>query len=233
MAKIPCTYFQQGKCRRGDKCFYKHENAAAPAKDPKRTNSPAPKKKASAKAAPCIAQRYACIAKGKGLPKATKTPPKEGASAPSAPEVPKAVTAAVEPAKEEEPAKNEAALSSVPAAVPVASSAAAFLEPVPKIAPPKAHPKGQEVSTAVPPSPKLASGSKSLVQWSLALKAMTNHQRRRSRCRSRLRPNNVSNVSQKPSKDSLSATSVDWCLKELARPTEPRSPSGAKLRSTS
>ena len=38
----------------------------------KRTNSPAPKKKASAKAAPCIAQRYACIAKGKGLPKATK-----------------------------------------------------------------------------------------------------------------------------------------------------------------
>ena len=38
----------------------------------KRTNSPAPKKKASAKAAPCITQRYACIAKGKGLPKATK-----------------------------------------------------------------------------------------------------------------------------------------------------------------
>ena len=72
MAKIPCTYFQQGKCRRGDKCFYKHEIAAAPTKDPKRTNSPAPKKKASAKAAPCITQRYACIAKGKGLPKATK-----------------------------------------------------------------------------------------------------------------------------------------------------------------
>ena len=72
MAKIPCTYFQQGKCRRGDKCFYKHEVAAAPTKDPKRTNSPAPKKKASAKAAPCITQRYACIAKGKGLPKATK-----------------------------------------------------------------------------------------------------------------------------------------------------------------
>ena len=72
MAKIPCTYFQQGKCRRGDKCFYKHEVAAAPTKDPKRTNSPAPKKKASAKAAPCITQRHACIAKGKGLPKATK-----------------------------------------------------------------------------------------------------------------------------------------------------------------
>ena len=30
MAKIPCTYFQQGKCRRGDKCFYKHEVATAP-----------------------------------------------------------------------------------------------------------------------------------------------------------------------------------------------------------
>ena len=72
MAKIPCTYFQQGKCRRGDMFFYKHENAAAPTKDHKRTNSPAPKKKASAKAAPCITQRYACIAKGKGLPKATK-----------------------------------------------------------------------------------------------------------------------------------------------------------------
>ena len=71
-AKTPCTYFQQGKCRRDDKCFYKRENAAAPTKDPKRTNSPAPKKKASAKAAPCITQRYACIAKGKGLPKATK-----------------------------------------------------------------------------------------------------------------------------------------------------------------
>ena len=72
MAKIPCTYFQQGKCRRGDKCFHKHEVAAAPTKDPKRTNSSAPKKKASAKAAPCITQRYACIAKGKGFPKATK-----------------------------------------------------------------------------------------------------------------------------------------------------------------
>ena len=72
MAKIPCTYFQQGKCRRGDKCFYKHEIAAAPTKDPKRTNSPAPKKKASAKAAPCITQRYACIVKGEVLPKATK-----------------------------------------------------------------------------------------------------------------------------------------------------------------
>ena len=72
MAKIPCTYFQQGNCRRGDKCFYKIEKVAAPTKEPKRTNGPAPKKKASAKAAPCITQRYARIAKGKGLPKATK-----------------------------------------------------------------------------------------------------------------------------------------------------------------
>ena len=40
--------------RRGDKCFYKHEKVAAPTNESKRTNSPAPKKKASAKAAPCI-----------------------------------------------------------------------------------------------------------------------------------------------------------------------------------
>jgi hypothetical protein len=38
----------------------------------KKNNSTAPKKKASAKAAPCITKRYACIAKGKGLPNATK-----------------------------------------------------------------------------------------------------------------------------------------------------------------
>ena len=94
---------------------------------------------------------------------ARKTPPKEGASARSAPEVPKAVTVAVEPAKEDEPAKKKAALSSSPAAVPVASSAAAFLEPVPKIAPPKAQPKEQGASTAEPTSTKLASSSKSLV----------------------------------------------------------------------
>ena len=72
MAKILRTYFQQGNCCHGDKCFYKHEKAAAPTKDPKKNNSTAPKKKASAKAAPCITKRYACIAKGKGLPKATK-----------------------------------------------------------------------------------------------------------------------------------------------------------------
>ena len=31
MAKIPCTYFAQGKCNRGDKCYYKHEDTAAAA----------------------------------------------------------------------------------------------------------------------------------------------------------------------------------------------------------
>eukprot|EP00435_Cladocopium_sp_Y103_P044832 s114_g12.t1 len=73
MAKIPCAYFQQGNCHRGDKRFYKHEKAAPTTKDAKRTNSPAPRKKASAKAAPCLLEKYACIAKGrKGLPKATK-----------------------------------------------------------------------------------------------------------------------------------------------------------------
>ena len=68
---------------------------------------------------------------------------------------------------------------------------------------------------------------------SFALKAMTNHQRRTSRCWSRLRPNNVNDVSQKPSKDNLNAMSVDWCLKELARPTEPRSLNAAKPHFTS
>ena len=63
MAKIPCTCFLQGNCRRGDTCFYKHEKTAVPTKDPKRTNSPAPKKKPTAKVAPCITERYACIAR--------------------------------------------------------------------------------------------------------------------------------------------------------------------------
>ena len=46
MAKTPCIYHAQGKCRRGDKCFYKHDDkAAAATKDTKRANSPAPKKK--------------------------------------------------------------------------------------------------------------------------------------------------------------------------------------------
>jgi len=43
MAKTPCIYHAQGKCRRGDKCFYKHDDKAAATKDTKRTNSLAPK----------------------------------------------------------------------------------------------------------------------------------------------------------------------------------------------
>ena len=61
----------QGKCNRGDKCYYKHDDkAAAATKDaPKRTNSPAPKKDKKGKepnAAPCLidrCQKFACIAK--------------------------------------------------------------------------------------------------------------------------------------------------------------------------
>ena len=79
MAKTPCIYYAQGKCNRGDKCYYKHEDkAAAPTMDsPKRTNSPAPKKDKKGKdsnAAPCLiarCQKYACIAKTK--PKATSS----------------------------------------------------------------------------------------------------------------------------------------------------------------
>ena len=58
----------QGKCRRGDKCFYKHDDkAAAATKDTKRTTSPAPKKKGKeSNAAPCLIDphpKFACIAK--------------------------------------------------------------------------------------------------------------------------------------------------------------------------
>ena len=62
MAKTPCTYFQKGNCRRGDKCYYKRETSAAPAKEKKRSrqNSPAAKKE-SQKGAVCI--QHACIAK--------------------------------------------------------------------------------------------------------------------------------------------------------------------------
>ena len=72
MAKIPCTYFQQGKCRRGDKCFYKHEVAAAPTKDPKRTNSPAPKKKASAKSCAMHYSKVCMHSKGKRVAESYK-----------------------------------------------------------------------------------------------------------------------------------------------------------------
>ena len=75
MARTPCTYFAQGKCNRGDKCYYKHEEkGAAATKDTKRTNSPAPnkkKKEKDANAAPCLIasqhecmfQKFACIAR--------------------------------------------------------------------------------------------------------------------------------------------------------------------------
>ena len=71
MAKTPCIYHAQGKCRRGDKCFYKHDDkAAAATKDTKRANSPAPKKKSKdSTAAPCLIQKFACIVRKQ--PKAT------------------------------------------------------------------------------------------------------------------------------------------------------------------
>ena len=70
MAKTPCIYHAQGKCRRGDTCFYKHDDkAAAATKDTKRA-IPAPKKKAKeSNAAPCLIQKFACIARKQ--PKAT------------------------------------------------------------------------------------------------------------------------------------------------------------------
>ena len=65
MAKTPCIYHAQGKCRRGAKCFYKREDkAAAATKDTKRTNSPAPKKKGKeSNAAPCLIKKFACCHK--------------------------------------------------------------------------------------------------------------------------------------------------------------------------
>ena len=66
MAKTPCIYHAKGKCRRGDKCFYKHDDkAAAATKDTRRTNSPAPKKGKEPNAAPCLIDphpKFACIA---------------------------------------------------------------------------------------------------------------------------------------------------------------------------
>lgn len=69
MAKTPCTYFQQGNCKRGDKCYFKHEGKAAAAGD-KRLNSPAPKPKGKpkAKAAPCIPKGFALIAMNNNNP---------------------------------------------------------------------------------------------------------------------------------------------------------------------
>ena len=72
-AKTPCIYHAKGKCRRGDKCFYKQDDkAAATTKDTKRTNSPAPKTKGKeSNAARCLIgpnligpnPKFACIAK--------------------------------------------------------------------------------------------------------------------------------------------------------------------------
>ena len=141
---------------------------------------------------------------------APKTPPKEGASAPSAPEVPKAVTAAVEPAKEDEPAKKKAALSIEPAAVPAASSAAAFLELFRRLRFQRPVQKNKRFLLQDPHHQSRLQAQSHLCQnRSLALKAMTNHQRRTSRCPSRLRPNNANDVLQKPSKDNLNVTSAD------------------------
>ena len=78
MAKTPCMYHAQGKCRRGDKCFYKHDDkAAAATKDAKRTNSPDPKKNGKdSNAAPCLIgpnPKFACIAKKQ--PRVTSSSP--------------------------------------------------------------------------------------------------------------------------------------------------------------
>ena len=80
MAKTPCIYHAQGKCRRGDTCFYKHDDkAAAATKDTKRANSPAPKKKSKeSSAAPCLFQKFACIARKQ--PKATSSSDQHGVS---------------------------------------------------------------------------------------------------------------------------------------------------------
>ena len=59
------------KCRRGDKCFYKHDDkAAAATKDTKRANSPSPKKKSKdSTAAPCLIQKLPALSRKQ--PKAT------------------------------------------------------------------------------------------------------------------------------------------------------------------
>ena len=74
MAKTPCTFFARGSCKRGDKCYYKHDTTAAPAKEKNkpRPNSPAAKKD-SKKSAVCI--QHACIAKS--LPGLRSSPSQE------------------------------------------------------------------------------------------------------------------------------------------------------------
>ena len=51
------------------RAFCKFENAVAPRKNQKLANKCAPKRNSSAKIAPRITQKHACIAKGRGLPK--------------------------------------------------------------------------------------------------------------------------------------------------------------------
>ena len=72
-------YYAQGKCNRGEKCYYKHGDKAAAAtkESQKRTNLPARKKDKKGKdsnAAPCLidrCQKFACMAKTK--PNATSS----------------------------------------------------------------------------------------------------------------------------------------------------------------
>ena len=122
-----------------------------------------------------------------------------------------AVWSAVEPGKEDEPAKKKAALASSPAAVPAASSAAAFFEPVPKIAPPKAGPKEpQQAPPAGTPSSKTGSSWKSLVS-----KQKSRHKgddqppKEQKPVSAKIETNNVNDVLQRLSKDSFNVMFVD------------------------
>ena len=78
MAKTPCTYFAKGNCKRGDKCYFKHDATAAPAKEKNkpRPNSPSAKKDAK-KGAVCV--RHVCIAKSMpgSLPSPSMANPKK------------------------------------------------------------------------------------------------------------------------------------------------------------
>ena len=65
----------RGKCRRGDKRFYKHDDkAAAATKDTKRTTSPALKKGKESNAAPCLIDPHPKFARiAKKQPRATSS----------------------------------------------------------------------------------------------------------------------------------------------------------------
>ena len=66
MAKTPCTYSQQGKCRRGDKCFYKHESAAAPTKDPNEPTALLQRKRPVQKLRHALPKGMLALQQGKG-----------------------------------------------------------------------------------------------------------------------------------------------------------------------